>query len=452
MTLGSLHPGQLQKKEEVVDVNAPLLPTSREEDHESVDGFRGATFPGAVFNLSTTVVGAGIMGLPASIKVLGLAPGLAMIIFVAFLTDASISMLLKYSRAGKAVSYGGVMGNAFGKSGRILLQIFVVFKTGGVLIIYMIIIGLMAKRWTSSYAGTPPRIDSQHESPTQGILSNGIAEYCHIVLCHKFKNSLRFTSTLSVALAMVFVAVLVGITIMKLINGSIAMPRWFPEITDMESVWKLFTVVPVIVTAYICHYNVHNIANELEDSSQMQSVVRTSLVLCSSLYIMTSLFGFLLFGDSTLDDVLANFNTNLGIPYSSILNGVVRLSYAVHLMLVYPIIFFALRLNLDGLLFPLQRPLVLDNWRFSSITMGLISIIYLGANFIPSIWDVFQITGATAAVSIGFIFPASITLRDVHKIATKGDKVLSVFIIILAVFSSVVAIYSDISSLYKKKN
>ncbi|KAL5702748.1 Amino acid transporter avt6a [Ranunculus cassubicifolius] len=176
--------------------------------------------------------------------------------------------------------------------------------------------------------------------------------------CIKRVDSLRYTSALSVALAVVFVVITAGITIVKIINGSVAMPRWFPVVTDMTSVFKLFTVVPVLVTAYICHYNVHTIHNELEDSSKMQSIVQTSLGLCSTVYITTSFFGFLLFGDSTLDDVLANFDTNLGILYSSLLNDVVRVSYAVHLMLVFPIIFFALRINLDGLLFPTSGPMV----------------------------------------------------------------------------------------------
>lgn len=126
---------------------------------------------------------------------------------------------------------------------------------------------------------------------------------------------------------------------------------------------------------------------------------------------MTSFFGFLLFGDATLDDVLANFDTDLGIPYSSLLNDAVRVSYAAHLMLVFPVVFFPLRLNLDGLLFPSSRPLALDNSRFAFTSIGLIALIFLGANFIPSIWDAFQFTGATAAVCLGFIFPAAITIR-----------------------------------------
>lgn len=112
-----------------------------------------------------------------------------------------------------------------------------------------------------------------------------------------------------------------------------------------------------------------------------------------------------------MDDVLANFDTNLGVPYSVVLNDIVRVTYVVHLMLVFPLIFFALRLNLDGLVFPAKKHLVLDNKRFILITAGLIGIVFLGASFIPSIWDAFQFTGATTTVCIGFIFPASIALR-----------------------------------------
>ena len=71
---------------------------------------------------------------------------------------------------------------------------------------------------------------------------------------------------------------------------------------------------------------VHSIDNELEDNTKIRAVVQTALALCSTVYVMTSLFGFLLFGDETLDDVLANFDADLGIPFGSVLNDAVRVS------------------------------------------------------------------------------------------------------------------------------
>lgn len=438
----------------IVDEKVPLLPTTKQVEDGGFDEFNGASFTGAVFNLSTTIVGAGIMALPATMKVLGLGPGIAMIVFMAFLTDSSIQMLLRFSRAGKTVSYGGVMEDAFGKYGRILLQACVLINNIGVLVVYMIIIGDVLSGTTSSgihHAGVLEGWFGVHwwNGRFFVLLVTTLAVFAPLASLKRI-DSLRYTSALSVALAVVFLVITAGITIFKLISGSILMPRMLPTVTDFTSFFKLFTVVPVLVTAYICHYNVHSIDNELEDTTQIKAVVRTSLALCSSVYVMTSLFGFLLFGDSTMDDVLANFDTNLGIPYSSLLNDAVRVSYAAHLMLVFPIVFFPLRLNLDGLLFPSARALVLDNVRFALMSIGLISVIFLGANFIPSIWDAFQFTGATAAVCIGFIFPAAITLADRHGIAMKKDKILCIFMIVLAVFSNVVAIYSDAYALFKK--
>lgn len=156
----------------------------------------------------------------------------------------------------------------------------------------------------------------------------------------------------------------------------------------------------------------HSIGNELETPSLIEPIVQISLVLCTFVYIMTSFFGFILFGDSTMGDILSNFDSDLGVPFSAQLNDIVRVSYALHLMLVFPLVFYALRLNTDGLFFgSSEQPLELDNKRFVIVSVGLLSVIYLGANFIPSAWDAFQFTGATAAVCIGFIFPASIAIR-----------------------------------------
>lgn len=68
-------------------------------------------------------------------------------------------------------------------------------------------------------------------------------------------DSLRYTSALSVALAVVFVVITAGVAIVRLIQGTVEIPKLFPEVDGISSIWKLFTAVPVLVTAYICHYN-----------------------------------------------------------------------------------------------------------------------------------------------------------------------------------------------------
>ncbi|KAG2649125.1 hypothetical protein PVAP13_1NG087100 [Panicum virgatum] len=430
------------------DETTPLLPIKAEED--AIHEFNGASFSGAVFNLSTTIVGAGIMALPASIKMLGLIPGILMIVLVALLTEASIDMLVRCSHQGKITSYGWLMGETFGQWGRIALQVSVVINNIGVLIVYMIIIGTSTTG--VHHSGIFEGWFGPHvwNSRPVVLLATTLLVFAPLV-SFKRLDSLRYTSALSVALAVVFVVITAGVAIVRLIEGTVEIPKLFPEIDGISSVWKLFTAVPVLVTAYICHYNVHSIDNELEDKTQIKPIVQTSLGLCSSVYIATSFFAYLLFGEATLADVLANFDSDLRIPFSAVFNDIVRVSYVVHIMLVFPIVFFALRLNLDGLLFPTARHISRDNQRFTIITISLLAVIYLASIFIPSIWDAFQFTGATAAVLIGFIFPAMIILRDPYGVSTKRDKVLAVTMIVLAVVSNSVALYSDTLNIFYRK-
>lgn len=134
MTTGDEKTESLPESDLPINENSPLLHNPQEET-------AGGSFSGAVFNLSTTIIGAGIMALPATMKVLGLGVGIGMIVLVAVLTEAAVEMLLRFSRAGNAASFGGVMGDAFGTGGRVVFQLSILVNNLGTLIVYMIILG-----------------------------------------------------------------------------------------------------------------------------------------------------------------------------------------------------------------------------------------------------------------------------------------------------------------------
>lgn len=432
---------------------APLLPVKDPDTEEYHDGYNGASFASGVFSLTTSVVGAGIMGLPAAVKTLGLIPGVISIVFVGLLADAGVEIMLKFSGAGLVVSYGGLMADSFGRAGRIVLQSCVTINNFGILVIYLIIIGDVMSGSTSS---------SVHHSGVLEEWAGGSAWWntrlavfflttvfiLGPLVSFKHVDSLRLSSAISVALAVVFVIIMAVVTTAKVAMGLVTMPRLAPQIENVASLLALFEMVPVIVMAFVCHQSVHPIMNELDKPSDAAGVVRSSLALCTSIYVAMSVFGYLMFGENTMEDVLSNFDTNLGIPYSTVLCDLVRVAYALHLVLVFPVLHFTLRLNLDGLLFPAAVPISLDNRRFIPITAGIMILIFFGAYLIPNIDVAFQFTGATAATCIGFIFPGLICLRDVHDIATKKEKLVSCFMVVLAVVSSIIAISGDVADLF----
>ncbi|KAL3521280.1 hypothetical protein ACH5RR_019429 [Cinchona calisaya] len=131
---------------------------------------------------------------------------------------------------------------------------------------------------------------------------------------------------------------------------------------------------------------------------------------------------------------------------------VVRLSYAIHLMLVFPVINFSLRANVDELLFSKKPLLATDSTRFLSLTCILLAFTYMPAVAIPNIWYFFQFMGTTTVVCLMFIFPSSIILRDVHRISPGRDRILAILVIILAIGASLTAISSNISNYIGKRS
>ena len=70
-------------------------------------------------------------------------------------------------------------------------------------------------------------------------------------------DSLKVTSGLSVALAVVFVLITIFVTIYKLLHSSIdwAAIRWLPQLSSPSDRWAAMAVVPTMATAFTCHYN-----------------------------------------------------------------------------------------------------------------------------------------------------------------------------------------------------
>lgn len=143
----------------------------------------------------------------------------------------------------------------------------------------------------------------------------------------------------------------------------------------------------------------------------MSKAVRVSIAISIAIYSVIGFFGYLLFGDSIMADMLVNFDQVSDSKTGQILNVIVRLSYAIHLLLVFPVMNFSLRANLDELVFAKKPSLASDTPRFMFLTCGLLSLIYIVANAIPNIWYFFQFMGSTTVVCLSFIFPGAIILR-----------------------------------------
>ncbi|XP_047316929.1 amino acid transporter AVT6E [Impatiens glandulifera] len=439
------------------DASLNLLPSDDHEvnnDLESVhhgDAKASSGLYGAVFNLTTSIIGAGIMALPATMKVLGMALGLILIVMIGFLSEISVEWLIRFTVHCNVSSYGEVVQATLGRPARILSEICIIVNNAGVLVVYLIIMG-------DVMSGSP-----HHVGVFDQWLGNGLWDYRKLViliimviflapLCSLDKiDSLSLTSAASVGLAVIFVLVASAVALIKLIEGTIETPRMMPDFGSKQSILDLLVVIPIMSNAYVCHFNVQPIYNELEGRTpqKMFRVGRITTVVCVLIYASTAVSGYLLFGKNTEADVLTNFDMDLGIRFSTALDYIVRVGYILHLVLVFPVIHFSLRQTVDGLVFEGSKPLAESRKRSLGLTVVLLMMIYVGSTLIPNIWTAFKFTGATTAVSLGFTFPSLMALRlsKCGLVLTNGEKILSWFMLVLAVIVSVVGTVGNVFSM-----
>nr|AAN62337.1 CTV.3 [Citrus trifoliata] len=406
---------------------------NQDDEHDdypliSAKSNEGSGVAGAVFNLTTTVIGAGIMALPAAMKVLGLAVGFVLIIFMGILSEVSVELLVRFSVLCKATSYGEVVQYALGRPAKILSEICIILNNAGVLVVYLIIVG-------DVMSGS-----LHHTGVFDQWLGKGMWDHRKLLilivlvvflapLCALDRiESLSMSSAASVALAVVFVVVCFFIAFIKLVEGKLDPPRMSPDFGSKKAILDLLVVIPIMTNAYVCHFNVQPIYNELEGRTpqKMNHVGRLTTILCIVVYSSTAISGYLLFGKDTESDVLTNFDKDLGIGYSTALNYIVRGS----------------------------APLLESRKRSLALTGVLLVLIYFGSTMIPSIWTAFKFTGATTAVSLGFIFPplVALRLRKEGPGLSLWEKFLSGLMLVLAIVVSFVGVMGNIYSLESKSD
>ncbi|KAL1095981.1 hypothetical protein V6Z11_D06G193100 [Gossypium hirsutum] len=424
----------------------PLVADADSLENQSPRGL--ASVSGAVFNICTTMVGAGIMSIPATVKVLGIIPGFAVMFMIAVLVDITVEFLLRYTQSGKSTTYAGLMAESFGSLGSLAVQICVMVTNLGCLIIYLIIIGDVL---CGNESGGTLQLGVLQEwfgiqwwnSRAYVILFVVLFVMLPLVFLPHM-NSLRHSSAISILLAVVFIAISSAMAIYAFWKGKTQNMRLLPDFANQVSIFDLFTTVPVLVTGFGFHVNIHPIRSELSRPSDMSYAVRISLAISIAIYFSIGFFGYMLFGESIMSDILVNFDQNSDSAIGQLVNNTVRLSYAMHLALVFPVINFSLRTNIDELLFAKKPVLAKDKSRFTILTCLLLALTYTIAIVIPNIWYFFQFLGSTTVVCLSFIFPGAIVLRDVHGISRRKDKVMAILVIIMAILTSMIAIATNL--------
>eukprot|EP00934_Nitzschia_sp_Nitz4_P002834 Nitzschia sp. Nitz4//scaffold12_size214221//94322//95837//NITZ4_001501-RA/size214221-processed-gene-0.347-mRNA-1//-1//CDS//3329535023//2824//frame0 len=412
----------------------PVTPVSVSTESPPTQESQGASVPVEIFNLVKSIVGAGVLGLPADLvlcvalvgipltdyayqKTTGIAAfgstSTALIPAVTLMSLAGILSAYGFSLIGRVCAYTGANSyrDAWARS--------VSPKTAWIpaaacfmvtscsVLAYSMILCVTIPSLTNSFLGVSI-------SRTEALL--GVTIFALLPLClMKSLKSLGPFSLVGIC-GMLYTSVAM---FLRWLDGSYVAgpllqslePHLLPKLgaSGDETLLELlgnpniFLLISMLSTAYMAHYNAPKFYLELENNTipRFNFVVGVSFLISFGLFVSIAAFGFLTFGKSSAGLVLNNYATQ------DQLMAVSRVAVALSLLFSYPLAFGGVR---DGLLDLLQvshRP----NSFLNAVTVGLLTIITGMAYTLTDLRKLLAFNGATWGNAVIYLLPTYMVIN-----------------------------------------
>lgn len=270
----------------------------------------------SIILLSKAIVGAGSAALPFATARLGIVFSLSFLVLIAFMTHFSIDVMTQGALVTGHASYPAVVKSLLGPSSTKLLELSLVLRCAGLMIVYMIIAadilagghhlpGLLCDVLKVPYAcdASASRTPADHLSVTENghqhqqqpicarrdlvLLALTIFLFAPLVTPRRLSSS-KTTSIIGMVAVAIWALVTIMLSVLAVAHGDGYPMSWWPDVAALDAstlsgqAVKVLATLPVIATAYTCQMTVYFVMKELKDFNEK----RMSCVSVSSLLII----------------------------------------------------------------------------------------------------------------------------------------------------------------------
>lgn len=399
--------------------DTPLLPN---QPHLS-------SVPKTFANVFIAIVGAGVLGLPYTFKRTGWLSGVLMLLFVAFLTNHCMMLLIQTRRKleskqgfSKINSFGDLGFAVCGRIGRWAVDILIVLSQAGFCVGYLLFI-----------TNTLVYLCNTSGDKILGIKPKSF----YIWTCFPFQLGLNSIPTLTHLAPLSIFADVVQIAAMVVVMVEdavvIMQQRQTLELNVLGDFSIVFYGLGVCVYAFEGIGMALPLESETMDKPGFRKVLGLSMGFISLVYASFGALGYFAFGDHTKDLITTNFGKN-------------PLSYAVQLALCINLFFtFPLMMNPVYEMFERRFSDGRYNLWLRWIVVLAVSIVAL---LVPNFADFMSLVGSCVCGVLGFVLPAMfhlITFKDESKgrgkILDAGIMVFGLALAVAGTWSSIVKIF-----------
>ncbi|KAI6659301.1 Sodium-coupled neutral amino acid transporter 6 [Oopsacas minuta] len=395
--------------------------------------------PFGVFNLITTVMGAGLLSLPYAFSIGGLVPASIALILILIISLFSghllIDTLSLLPQSLKVFNFEDLSVFSYGIIAKVLSLLTIIVLLYPSHIAYMILTRDQLELITEfSFNHLNATNSTAHYWITQKYTLMSLAYIPLLPICFLPKiRFLGYTSFFGFSCLLIVSISFIVFSVIGLVHdadatvinfscanftspGSICVPL-FPS-----SIFKFLESLTIIALVFVCHFNILPICHELYRSTKLRRklTVTSTLSIVFCVYILVGIFTTLQFGSNVQSDVMKSYDAD------SIVLLVERCLLFLALLPHYPILLFPFRASviyLIGLICDLvvhlklvvkdDLSLTVRESRFVWFFVTLCSFIlaFAPACFVPNVDIVWGFVGSFGSVLVVFIWPALFYLK-----------------------------------------
>eukprot|EP01128_Nolandella_sp_AFSM9_P004258 TRINITY_DN1881_c0_g1_i1.p1 TRINITY_DN1881_c0_g1~~TRINITY_DN1881_c0_g1_i1.p1 ORF type:complete len:550 (+),score=85.01 TRINITY_DN1881_c0_g1_i1:116-1651(+) len=387
-----------------------------------------ASISSSVSNLTNTILGAGMLGLPYALATLGLGLGGFFLVLSACSSIFALHLLTLASRAVPVgfASYKTLSLKAFPKAA-IVIDIAVAVKCFGVATSYLIVIGDVMPAVFYFFEGLK---DPSHALADSVFAHRRFWIVCMMVLIAplaslKRLNSLRYASYVAIAT----VVYLVFMVIFFFLTGD-----GLGDIVWVKLDLSFFKVLPIFVFSFTCHQNLFSIYNEMQ--GKLHSVNKSSVLavgIAFWIYGLLGIFGFLTFGTALGSNIINEYDEG------SLMVTIGRIAMTILVALSYPLQIHPCRRSLISLVsyFSTKSQSALVYW---GITIFLVVVTFSISMVVTDLGLVFSLVGATGSTTIAYILPGLFYVRVNKGSPWYPKKIMAAALSIIGIVLMVVCV------------
>jgi sodium-coupled neutral amino acid transporter 11 len=383
------------------DSNIALIvdDSSSHDEHahteEPVVQKKGTAF-GVLFNLINTTVGSGILALPFAFRELGIVFGVIGLLVMGVLAASTLHFLSVTSHIRQRFSYKELAVDVFGtRIAGIVFELTITIVGGGALISYLIIIGQYLESLVGMLLTAMDASEMAHQIIGHRAMLIAITMVTIIFPLSSLRRIqfLSYSSILSVAGAFIVVVAVTFRSLQSAAAGTLSSSIY--AIGSFESAVIAF---PIICFSLTSHVTLLPMITEMKSPSvkKVSIIGASSVSACVFMYMTIAVFGYILFGDKTQDNILNSFDEN------DILILVAKIFITIVVILSYPLFLYATRECFENIFFA-GKPFSWPRWLIETAIICVFT--YTVAVIFPSIKSVLGLSGATGSTLAAFVYP-----------------------------------------------